>query len=244
MFIALLVTYAFFYYRRSLRYLRFLQQEQYRTFRYIDWIYQSKAWDTKASLSLLLLFLIYSLTSLTDYFTGSAAVIFFILSLLEPKPTKTGKIRLHLTARAKKILFTHLGLSCPLLLISIIVELPLQPLALVATIQLTPFLIALSNWVLMPLEKKVQRGYLNEASQLIHKTNPVIIGITGSYGKTSTKHYLSTLLSSCKGSTYWPQDGINSLMGITRHIRENLNVFHEYAVIEMGAHYPLSLIHI
>lgn len=241
MFIALLIAYAFFYYRRSLRYLRFLQQEQYHTFRYIDWIYQSKAWDTKASVLLLLLFLIYLRTSLTDFFTGSAAVVFFILSLLEPNPTKMGKIRLHLTARAKKILFTHLSISYPLLIISTFIDLPFQPLALVVIIQLAPFLIALSNWALIPFEKKVQKKYLKEASQLIHKANPVIIGITGSYGKTSTKHYLSTLLSSCKGATYWPQDGINSLMGITRHIRENLNIFHEYAVIEMGAHYPGSI---
>ena len=50
---------------------------------------------------------------------------------------------------------------------------------------------------------------------------PFIIGITGSYGKSSTKSMLAHILQ-FKGPTLAASGSINTLMGITRHIREDL----------------------
>jgi UDP-N-acetylmuramoyl-tripeptide--D-alanyl-D-alanine ligase len=44
------------------------------------------------------------------------------------------------------------------------------------------------------------------------------------------------MMSLCLGPTFWPPEGINTPMGITRLIREKLNSSHKYAVIEMGAY--------
>ena len=53
----------------------------------------------------------------------------------------------------------------------------------------------LANSINRPIEKGVNNHYINDAKRIL-KENPdlTIIGVTGSYGKTSVKFYLETLL--------------------------------------------------
>ena len=57
------------------------------------------------------------------------------------------------------------------------------------------YLIMFANKVNRPIEKGVNNHYINDAKRIL-KENPdlTIIGVTGSYGKTSVKFYLETLL--------------------------------------------------
>lgn len=100
---------------------------------------------------------------------------------------------------------------------------------------LTPILVPLSNIINKPIEKAVQNWYINDAKKMLascpdlHK-----VGITGSYGKTSMKFYLSELLSS-QYETLKTPESFNTPMGVTITIRRDLKPTHQYFICEMGA---------
>ena len=62
----------------------------------------------------------------------------------------------------------------------------------------------------------------------------IIIGITGSYGKTSTKFILASVLSEEKTCLVTPAS-YNTTMGVTKIIRTMLGPLHEVFIVEMGA---------
>ncbi len=64
-----------------------------------------------------------------------------------------------------------------------------------------------------------------------------VLGITGSYGKTSTKYVVADLLASRYRVLKTPA-GVNTTMGITRVVREELRDDHEVFVVEMSAYGP------
>ena len=53
----------------------------------------------------------------------------------------------------------------------------------------SPVLVVLANILLIPLQKSVNYYYLSSAKKKLAQVSPVIVGITGSYGKTSTKYF-------------------------------------------------------
>ena len=58
-----------------------------------------------------------------------------------------------------------------------------------------PALVFVANIINMPIEKSINRHYINDAKNILNNAkNLTIIGVTGSYGKTSTKHYIASLL--------------------------------------------------
>jgi UDP-N-acetylmuramoyl-tripeptide--D-alanyl-D-alanine ligase len=97
-----------------------------------------------------------------------------------------------------------------------------------------PLLLIGANAWLAPYERYVQRRYELDAVDVVRRVGPFIIGITGSYGKSSTKSMLGHILQ-FKGPTLSATGSINTLMGITRHIREHLVFGHQFMVVEMGA---------
>ncbi len=92
-----------------------------------------------------------------------------------------------------------------------------------------------ANVINAPIEKKIARRYYDDAKQIL-KSMPhlTIIGITGSYGKTSTKHYLHKILSE-KYVTLMTPGSFNTTMGVVRTIREYLKPYHQVFIVEMGA---------
>lgn len=86
-----------------------------------------------------------------------------------------------------------------------------------------------------PIEAAVRARYLNEAKQILADHSDLIkIGITGSYGKTSTKNIMQAMISEAYNSLMTPAS-YNTPMGITRTIREMLKPIHKVFVCEMGA---------
>ncbi|MDZ4296514.1 MAG: UDP-N-acetylmuramoyl-tripeptide--D-alanyl-D-alanine ligase, partial [Patescibacteria group bacterium] len=110
-----------------------------------------------------------------------------------------------------------------------------------ATITLTidlfaPFL----SFVLVLLSKlptAVGRWYLlhKARARRLSFENLLVIGITGSYGKTSTKEFLATILSRNFRVAKVP-DHINSDIALARYLLRELNDTHEVLVAEMGAY--------
>ena len=104
-----------------------------------------------------------------------------------------------------------------------------------AVLALTPFYVMFVNLVNTPFEASVRRKFTNEAKKLLAQSkNLKIIGITGSYGKTSVKYFLTTLLSGSYNVLMTPEN-FNTPMGVVRTVRERLSPLHEIFVCEMGA---------
>ena len=85
------------------------------------------------------------------------------------------------------------------------------------------------------MEKMVTNYYINDAKKMLRSVPDMkIIGVTGSYGKTSVKYYLHTLLQD-KFNTLITPESYNTPMGVVKTIRESLKSTHEIFVCEMGA---------
>ncbi len=111
---------------------------------------------------------------------------------------------------------------------------------LVGLFQLLPFLIIGANKLLEPYEERVKAGFRAEAVDKFKKLAPKVIAITGSFGKTSTKHILAHILEAAAPTLATP-GSVNTEMGITRVIREQLSADHQYFIVEMGAYGPGSI---
>lgn len=90
-------------------------------------------------------------------------------------------------------------------------------------------------WLLRPVEAHINKGYWNEAKHILDSMPDLkVIGITGSYGKTSTKHYLHTILSE-QFETLMTPGSYNTPMGVIRTVREMMKPYTEVFICEMGA---------
>lgn len=93
----------------------------------------------------------------------------------------------------------------------------------------------LAHILLIPVEKGIQQRYINDAKRILRSMPDLkILGITGSYGKTSTKHYLTHILSEEYDVLMTP-GSFNTPMGVVRTIREYLKPYNQIFVCEMGA---------
>ncbi len=98
-----------------------------------------------------------------------------------------------------------------------------------------PWLVMLYNAINQPIEQAGARRYKNEAKKILASMpNLRIIGLTGSYGKTSTKYFAHHLLSA-QFSVYMTPGNFNTTLGVVRAIREGLRPVHELFLCEMGA---------
>ena len=96
-------------------------------------------------------------------------------------------------------------------------------------------LIALSAVCAQPIEKHINQQFVDDAKKRLDANpNLIRIGITGSYGKTSTKFLLRDILS-VKYSVLATPSSFNTTMGVTRVIREQLMLSHQVFIAEMGA---------
>lgn len=95
----------------------------------------------------------------------------------------------------------------------------------------------LANTINHPIEVGVNNHYINDAKRILKgMPNLTIIGVTGSYGKTSVKFFLGTLLQQ-KYSTLVTPESYNTPMGVVKTIRGQMKSSHEIFVCEMGARY-------
>ena len=98
-----------------------------------------------------------------------------------------------------------------------------------------PLTLVAGNLLLAPFEARMQRRYWDEAHEALRRVDPMVIAITGSYGKTSVKHILGHVLETAAPTLITP-GSVNTAMGIARVVRERLQPHHRYFVVEMGAY--------
>jgi UDP-N-acetylmuramoyl-tripeptide--D-alanyl-D-alanine ligase len=100
----------------------------------------------------------------------------------------------------------------------------------------TPLIVSAVVLVFQPLFVMGRNNILRAAALKIRTfDNLLVVAITGSYGKTSTKEFLTTILSE-KFKVLSTKDHQNSEMGIAQTILKELNNRHEIFVVEMGAY--------
>lgn len=96
-------------------------------------------------------------------------------------------------------------------------------------------IVILADIILMPVEKMIRDKFTRQAKNILKGMPDLkIIGITGSYGKTSTKHYLHRILSE-KYDVLMTPGSYNTPMGVVRTIREMMKPYNEVFICEMGA---------
>jgi len=100
---------------------------------------------------------------------------------------------------------------------------------------LLPLWIALCGLIAWPIEKGISEMYFRDAQRILRERKDLIrIGITGSWGKTSVKFILGTMLEE-KYHTLVTPASYNTPMGVTKIIRSRLEPGHRVFVSEMGA---------
>ena len=231
--VLILIGFSFFCVRRTLSYLHIFQQEEYNPKRFINWLFENHAYDKKLTAVLLLTFLIFQFTPVSYI----AAFVFFIafcaVGYLEKNPLRDAKKALIFTKRAQRIFAVSLTLTAVLTILCLTLASSLLPW--IVLVQLIPFFIAAAALLLSPYENSVNSKFRQEAVDKLSDLNPYVIAITGSYGKTSVKHILGHILHNFAPTLITP-GSVNTEMGITRIIREQLQSQHKYFIVEMGAY--------
>jgi UDP-N-acetylmuramoyl-tripeptide--D-alanyl-D-alanine ligase len=233
--ILLAVAFLIFAARRLPRFLHILQQEDYLSYYYLEWVWQTKAFDRQLSADLFLLVVLHVLFGdrLPLTLMQIAAVIAFaVFAWREPDPRKVAKKKLAMTSRAKRIYGVALALTVPLAAVMWIAG---SILGWIIAVQVLPLLLVGANGILAPVEALLQKKYWNEAAARLAQIGPEVIGITGSFGKTSVKHILGHILD-LNARAYFTPGSTNTPMGIARIIREKLPADCQYFLVEMGAY--------
>ncbi len=139
------------------------------------------------------------------------------------------------TMRVKRLFATNILLFVAITALALLFATEWATVIIAATLLLSNFLMLLANLVNTPIEKAINRHYYNDAKRIIdsHK-GLIIIGVTGSFGKTSTKNYLASVLAE-KYNVLVTPGNFNTLLGVIRTIREQLRPYHQVFIVEMGA---------
>ncbi len=101
---------------------------------------------------------------------------------------------------------------------------------------LAPIFISFIVLFFQPFFVFIRNRIIKKAKEKIEKfKNLTVIGITGSYGKTSTKEFLHVILSK-KFNVLATKDHQNSEIGISQCILDNLKEDHQVFIVEMGSY--------
>lgn len=227
---------------RTTRGLHILQLDGYKTGRYLKWTLQHlrNSFEAKEVLvigGLLILTALYPQYHNTWLFPVLCLVWggFQVYMSTQRKKIEEKKPLVY-TARAKRVFGLSIcllvGLATTLILIA---KTSPWRITIFLFSEVTVINLTVANLLIYPLERTINGAYLLSARKRIKTFQPKVIGITGSYGKTSTKYILHQILSQ-KFNTLMTPDSYNTPMGICKVIRGELTAEHEIFIVEMGAY--------
>ncbi len=215
--------------------VQMFQQNSYRYSRYFRWLSKSRSF-VKVILALCTLggYLFFAAKECNDGYAALLILVFVVFAWWELR--KKFKVKLAYTDRVKRLLFTSLLISTVLFGVAYCTLPSVLFFALSACVVVfSNLILLLANLVNTPLEKGITQWYINDARKIISsRKDLLIIGVTGSYGKTSTKNYLYRMLTE-KYNVLVTPGNFNTLLGVVRTIREQLRPQHEIFIVEMGA---------
>ena len=201
----------------SLKFLLVFQQGGYKHKRYFKWIRNPQTpYLSRLMLLCLLAFLFFCVLNATfgpivrNYdvapFIGFASYLLFTFAYIKTEKNVNAKIPLKKTKRLIRLSITYVllltiftfGILLLLNALALAVKdtsFALLRYALICGMPiLSPYVLFLANAINGPFETLIKRYYINLAKTKIKKHDVIKIGITGSYGKTSVKEILKTIL--------------------------------------------------
>jgi len=228
---------------KSKKAMHMLQQNLYNmNYRYWKWMIHNliSVFISVDFLSILFLFLAFCLKqerfliiSIAFYILG-----FFLVRIQNEKEKLHEKKPLVITKRVVRLILTT---SILYLIPSILIyfnsgDSLLLLLILGVMIYLVYFVLWISNILNKPIEKCVYYYYYLKATRKLKKLSQLkVVGITGSYGKTSSKNILSDILNVKMIAHPTPQN-LNTEYGLMMTINNHLDKFDEVFIAEMGAY--------
>jgi UDP-N-acetylmuramoyl-tripeptide--D-alanyl-D-alanine ligase len=148
------------------------------------------------------------------------------------------------TARARRLFAVALALPALVLAVAAVAVLTGAPAwvapaigtaAAVLAIACAPELLFLANTGVKPIQTLDNRRFVQRAVRKLGEVSPLVIGITGSFGKTTTKACVAAV-TELRGPAYATPASFNSYLGVVRAINEGLTTKHRTFVAEMGAY--------
>jgi UDP-N-acetylmuramoyl-tripeptide--D-alanyl-D-alanine ligase len=236
---------------RVYRQARYYQIEEYKSGRYLRWwLGKRERWlplrpVIAAGIGAPLAWALLDVAGLLP-----AGIVAAAAALIAVWPPRRGEIKrpFRRTARATRLLAASFGVAIfDLALYSLIagwigVEPPGAQLAVMMLIGLlvfltVPLILMSGNLLMTPFEALLRRRFMERARSILHEINPTVIGITGSYGKTTTKAFVAGLLNG-RYKAYPTPKSYNTLMGISLAINNDLadDYSVDYFIVEMGAY--------
>ena len=226
----------YFFYQRFRHGLHILQLENYYNDRYAAWMkrYIKRVIDIKVIISLLIPIVLFIINfNKLALILNLIIYVFWIFSFEKPKEKKAFVI----TGRIRRMY----GVITFLYVVAIICANLLNYKIIISIVNLCLMIsyvfVYIVNIIRRPMEKSIRRGYCKKAKKKLSEVpNLKVVGITGSYGKTSTKYIVNTILSQ-KYNTLMTPESYNTTMGVVRTINEKLTPMHQLFICEMGAKY-------
>ena len=216
-----------------------LQQNSYFLSRYFNWVKDAYVFRLCGDCFLYCILSVLFLTEspITMSVICLLALIFRVILAVFAK--KKAIKPLVFTARVKRLYFSAAVIVAALITLCALLYKTKtgEPLLLISFMltSVTPILAVITKIINSPAEKLIGRHYINDAKRILksHKSLK-IVGITGSYGKTTTKFILNRILSE-KFNTLCTPQSFNTPMGVVRTVREHLKPQTEIFICEMGA---------
>lgn len=161
--------------------------------------------------------------------TMIVSAILLAISIFVNFPKSKAKIPLKFTNRVIRLFITQL-------IVIILIYLIGRNEITLGTLNILAFcLCIIANIINYPIEYLIRKYYVNDAKKILNNMpNLLVIGVTGSYGKTSVKNFLTKTLSA-KYEVLTTPKNYNTTMGVVKTIREELKPIHQIFICEMGA---------
>ncbi len=213
-------------------YMHMFQLNSYFFKKHLHWMKK----NYKKIIFSIFLVLLTNIFLLFDNFILNILIIFILgFSIFYNFPKKKAKIEFKITNRVKRMFFTEILLILFFIAINfkeyIFIKLCILNI-------LSPVMCFLANFINYPFESMNRKHYINEAKKIISDMpDLIVIGVTGSYGKTSVKNFLEKILEK-KYEVLTTPKNYNTTMGVVKTIRENLRPTHQIFICEMGATKP------
>ncbi len=146
------------------------------------------------------------------------------------------KIPLKVTSRIKRLITTIVILYLiPIVSYILSKDIFIFNVLFTMAISFNFYIVFVANIINKPIEKCVFLYYKNKAVKKLKSMNNLeVVGITGSYGKTSSKNILNDILSVKYNSLPTPAN-FNTQYGLIMTINNNLDKFNDIFIAEMGA---------
>ena len=206
--------------------------------RYFKWIIVN---ITKIAYDSDMLFVLLVLTIFFNYkivITTFIVLYLFITIIYKNKKQQQDKKPLVITPRIKRLFFTMFVFYF-IMIVPFIINFSYDNLVYCYLLiglftYLNYFVVMSANTINKPIEKCVYLYYKAKAMKKLKAMNIPVVGITGSYGKTSTKNIINDILNVKLNSMATPKS-FNTPYGLIKTINNYLDKFNDIFIAEMGA---------